>query len=94
MTWTLEETPVEYPQVVVTGWQNGFGITPLGESGWLGDSPETIPIRVGYPSKNSVYLKVPNEWKMSAPVITESEPYSFLLVEGVKSIRINLMGVN
>lgn len=93
LTWSLTDLPVAYPQITVTGWQNGFGITGLGESTWLGDVPETIPVTIGYPSKSEVYVKVPLLWKMSAPVITETEPYSYLLVEGTRSLRIKLIGV-
>lgn len=94
LTWNLTDLPAPYPQVSVTGWQNGFGITALGEAGWLGDVPETIPVTVGYPSKSEAYVKVPLLWKMSAPVITETEPYSYLLVEGTRSLRIKLIGVD
>lgn len=94
LTWSLTDLPAPYPQVSVTGWQNGFGITALGETGWLGDVPETIPVTVGYPSKSEAYVKVPLLWKMSAPVITETEPYSYLLVEGTRSLRIKLIGVD
>jgi hypothetical protein len=93
LTWSLTDLPAPYPLVSVTGWQNGFGITALGETGWLGDVPETITTTIGYPSKNEVYVKVPLLWKMTNPIITETEPYSYLLVEGTRSLRIKLIGV-
>ncbi|KRM79467.1 Structural protein [Lapidilactobacillus dextrinicus DSM 20335] len=92
-TWTITNTPIPYPQIIVTGWQNGFGVTALGESNWLGDVPETIPATIGYPSKNEVYVKVPLIWKMMDPVITETEPYSYLVAEGTRALRIRLLGV-
>lgn len=79
-----------YPQVVVTAWSNGFGITALGEANWLGDVPETLPITLGYPSKKELYVKVPADWQLINPVVKVESDNSYLLVEGTKSIRIRL----
>ncbi|WP_240186511.1 hypothetical protein [Enterococcus faecium] len=62
----------------------------MGEENWLGDIPETIPMKIGYPTKNAVTVKVPNNWKMSTPKITEISENIFLLNEGNKSLQITL----
>lgn len=82
-----------YPMVLVTAWQDGFGITGLGETSWVGTVPETIPAKIGYPSWNEIVVSVPVDYKMIDPVITETEPHSWLLVEGRNSLRIKIIGV-
>lgn len=79
-----------YPQVMVTCWVDGLGITGIGESTWLGSVPETLPVTIGYPSWNEVTVKVPINWKMENPVVTETAPFSYLLVEGRKSLRVRI----
>lgn len=51
LLFTKNDLPFDYPMVEVLALINGFGITPLGEENWLGDIPETIPNRIGYPKK-------------------------------------------
>ncbi|HBI2046387.1 TPA: structural protein [Enterococcus faecalis] len=84
----------DYPIVEVLALINGFGITPLGEENWLGDIPETIPNKIGYPTKNAITVKVPTDWKMSAPKISEVSPFVYLLNEGNKSVQIKIKGSN
>lgn len=79
-----------YPQVMVTCWVDGLGITGIGESTWLGSVPETLPVTIGYPSWNEVTVKVPIGWQMVSPVVTETAPFSYLLVEGRKSLRVRI----
>ncbi|EPI03292.1 hypothetical protein D920_00305 [Enterococcus faecalis 13-SD-W-01] len=92
LVFSKSELPFEYPEVEVLAWTNGFGVTALGETNWLGDVPETIPTKIGYPSKNEVTVKVPTNWKMSSPTIKEISSNSFLLVEGNKSLQIKIKG--
>ncbi|MDT2737671.1 structural protein [Enterococcus pseudoavium] len=79
-----------YPQVVVTAWSNGFGITALGEKGWLGDVPETVPTTIGYPSKNELTVKIIADWQLLNPTVLPDIDNSYLLVEGTKAVRIRL----
>ena len=83
-----------YPQVMVIAWEDGLGMTGLGEPTWIGSIPETIPFVVSYPSWNELAIKVPIDHKLISPVITETEPLNFLLVEGRKSLRIKILGGN
>lgn len=83
-----------YPLVQVTAWQDGLGITGIGESTWAGTDPVTIPATVTYHSWNDLSVAVPIDYKLSSPTITETEHNNFLLVEGNKSLRIKLIGVN
>lgn len=83
-----------YPQVMVTAWENGLGITGIGETTWAGSDPTTISATVSYPSWNELAVAVPVTHEMIQPVITETEPLSWLLVEGNKSLRIKILGVN
>lgn len=55
LLFTKNDLPFDYPMVEVLALINGFGITPLGEENWLGDIPETIPNRIGYPKKKCYY---------------------------------------
>ncbi|MBJ1686637.1 structural protein [Enterococcus faecalis] len=94
LLFTKNDLPFDYPIVEVLALINGFGITPLGEENWLGDIPETIPNKIGYPTKNAITVKVPADWKMSAPKISEVSPFVYLLNEGNKSVQIKIKGSN
>lgn len=83
-----------YPQVMVTAWEGGLGTVGIGEPNWTGSIPETIPAKIGYPSWNEVQVSVPVDYQMINPVITETEPNNWLLVEGMKSMRIKILGGN
>ncbi|MCD5128490.1 structural protein [Enterococcus faecalis] len=94
LLFTKNDLPFDYPIVEVLALINGFGITPLGEENWLGDIPETIPNKIGYPTKNAITVKVPTDWKMSAPKISEVSPFVYLLNEGNKSVQIKIKESN
>lgn len=94
LLFTKNDLPFDYPIVEVLALINGFGITPLGEENWLGDIPETIPNKIGYPTKNAITVKVPTDWKMSSPKISEVSPFVYLLNEGNKSVRIKIKESN
>ncbi|EIW2161742.1 TPA: structural protein [Enterococcus faecalis] len=94
LLFTKNDLPFDYPIVEVLALINGFGITPLGEENWLGDIPEAIPNKIGYPTKNAITVKVPTDWKMSAPKISEVSPFVYLLNEGNKSVQIKIKGSN
>lgn len=94
LLFTKNDLPFDYPMVEVLALINGFGITPLGEENWLGDIPETIPNKIGYPTKNAITVKVPTDWKMSSPKISEVSPFVYLLNEGNKSVQIKIKESN
>ena len=94
LLFTKNDLPFDYPMVEVLALINGFGITPLGEENWLGDIPETIPNRIGYPKKNAITVKVPTDWKMSSPKISEVSPFVYLLNEGNKRVQIKIKESN
>ncbi|MCV3150514.1 structural protein [Enterococcus faecalis] len=94
LLFTKNDLPFDYPIVEVLALINGFGITPLGEENWLGDIPETIPNKIGYPTKNAITVKVPTDWKMSSPKISEVSPFVYLLNEGNKSVQIKIKESN
>lgn len=94
LLFAKNDLPFDYPIVEVLALINGFGITPLGEENWLGDIPETIPNKIGYPTKNAITVKVPTDWKMSAPKISEVSPFVYLLNEGNKSVQIKIKESN
>lgn len=94
LLFTKKDLPFSYPNVEVLALINGFGITPLGEENWLGDIPETIPNKIGYPTKNAITVKVPTDWKMSSPKISEVSPFVYLLNEGNKSVQIKIKESN
>lgn len=81
-----------YPQVMVTAWEGGLGTVGIGEPNWTGSVPETIPVKTGYPSWNEIQVSVPVDYQMINPVIVETEPNSWLLAEGMKSMRIKILG--
>lgn len=81
-----------YPQVMVTAWEGGLGTVGIGEPNWTGSVPETIPAKIGYPSWNEIQVSVPVDHQMINPVIVETEPNSWLLAEGMKSMRIRILG--
>lgn len=81
-----------YPQVMVTAWQGGLGTVGIGEPNWTGSVPETIPAKIGYPSWNEIQVSVPVDYQMINPVITETAPNNWLLAEGMKSMRIKILG--
>ena len=83
-----------YPQVLVTAWNGGLGTVGIGEPNWTGSVPETIPAKIGYPSWNEIEVSVPVDYQMIEPTITETEPNSWLLAEGMKSMRIRILGGN
>ena len=83
-----------YPQVMVTAWEGGLGTVGIGEPNWTGSVPETIPAKIGYPSWNEIQVSVPVDYQMIDPVVTETEPNSWLLAEGMKSMRIRILGGN
>lgn len=91
-TFSVTHDFKSYPQVAVTAWSDGLCVTGVGETTWLGTAPETIPCTVVYPSWNELAIKVPLDFKMVNPVVTETEPLNFLLVEGRKSLRIKILG--
>ena len=93
-TFSVTHDLKSYPQVAVTAWSDGLGVTGVGETTWLGTAPETIPFTVVYPSWNELAIKVPLDFKMVSPIVTETEPLNFLLVEGRKSLRIKILGGN
>lgn len=94
LLFAKNDLPFDYPIVEVLALINGFGITLLGEENWLGDIPETIPNKIGYPTKNAITVKVPTDWKMSAPKISEVSPFVYLLNEGNKSVQIKIKESN
>lgn len=94
LLFAKNDLPFDYPIVEVLALINGFGITPLGEENWLGDIPETIPNKIGYPTKNAITVKVPTDWKMSSPKISEVSPFVYLLNEGNKSVQIKIKESN
>ncbi len=94
LLFAKNDLPFDYPIVEVLALINGFGITPLGEENWLGDIPETIPNKIGYPTKNAITVKVPTDWKMSVPKISEVSPFVYLLNEGNKSVQIKIKESN
>ena len=94
LLFAKNDLPFDYPIVEVLALINGFGITPLGEENWLGDIPETIPNKIGYATKNAITVKVPTDWKMSAPKISEVSPFVYLLNEGNKSVQIKIKESN
>lgn len=94
LLFAKNDLPFDYPIVEVLALINGFGITPLGEENWLGDIPETIPNKIGYPTKNAITVKVPTDWKMSAPKISEVSSFVYLLNEGNKSVQIKIKESN
>ena len=94
LLFAKNDLPFDYPIVEVLALINGFGITPLGEENWLGDIPETIPNKISYPTKNAITVKVPTDWKMSAPKISEVSPFVYLLNEGNKSVQIKIKESN
>ncbi|EHH1613271.1 structural protein [Enterococcus faecalis] len=90
LIFTKSDLPFNYPDVEVLALTNGFGVTPLGEENWLGDIPETIQNKIGYPTRNAITVKVPTDWKMSSPKISELNPFVYLLNEGNKSVQIKI----
>lgn len=84
-----------YPNVQVLYWEYGLGTVPLEEQpediSWDGTSPETIPTKVYYDSSKKVRIHVPIDYAMTNPVVTELAENKYLLVDGIKSLQIDLV---
>ena len=90
LIFTKKNLPFEYPEIDVLAWHDGLGVAPLGEENWVGEVPESIPFKAGYPSKNELTVKVTINWNLSSPPIKETAPNIFLLNEGNKSVQIKI----
>lgn len=84
-----------YPNVQGLYWEYGLGTVPLEEQpegiSWDGTSPETIDFKAYHDSSKSVRIHVPINYAMTSPVVTELAENEYLLVDGVRSLQINLV---
>jgi hypothetical protein len=86
----------KYPDVQVLYWEYGLGTVPLDEQpegiSFDGTAPETIPVKVVYPSRKRLQVQVPIDYAMTNPSIKQIENNEYILTEGIKSMKI-LIGV-
>lgn len=91
----IEHDLGRYPNVQVLYWEYGLGTVPLEEQpegiSWDGTSPETIDFKVYHDSSKSVRIHVPINYAMTNPVVTELAENKYLLVDGIKSLQIDLV---
>lgn len=86
----------EYPDARVLAWDYGIGLTGLGdepEGLFGGSNVVTVPCSVEYQNRQSLIIKLPIGFDMATPTVTAINSREYLLVEGYKSIQINLMEV-
>ena len=86
----------KYPDVQVLCWEYGLGTVPLEEQpegiSWDGTAPETIPVKVVHPNRKRMQVKVPIDYVMTNPVVTQINRNEYMLNEGIKSMKILIGG--
>lgn len=91
----IEHDLERYPNVQVLYWEYGLGTVPLEEQpeeiSWDGTSPETIDFKAYHDSSKKVRIHVPIDYAMTNPVVTELTENKYLLVDGIKSLQIDLV---
>ncbi|EAG8700712.1 DUF2479 domain-containing protein [Listeria monocytogenes] len=92
--YTVTHNNMSYPKIrQVTFWNYGIGTTGLGEEpdGKFGGTNRTeIPFKVEYLDMNVFKLYVPFDFKVSEPTSTQLVNENILLVDGIKSIEIEM----
>ena len=87
--FSIEHNQNCYPVVRVLAFENGLGIGPLGVN--LGGSNTiTINCEAEYMGRNSLKVKVPLVFAMTNPTTERISANEYLLVEGVKSLIIEV----
>lgn len=87
--FSIEHNQNCYPVVRVLAFENGLGIGPLGVN--LGGSNTiTINCEAEYMGRNSLKVKVPLVFAMTNPTTERISPNEYLLVEGIKSLIIEV----
>ena len=87
--FSIEHNQNCYPVVRVLVFENGLGIGPLGVN--LGGSNTiTVNCDTEYMGKNSLKVKVPLAFAMTNPTTERISPNEYLLVEGIKSLIIEV----
>ncbi|WP_413486761.1 hypothetical protein [Carnobacterium maltaromaticum] len=87
--FSIEHNQNCYPVVRVLAFENGLGIGPLGVN--LGGSNTiTVNCDAEYMGRNSLKVKVPLVFAMTNPTTERISPNEYLLVEGIKSLIIEV----
>lgn len=87
--FSVEHNQNCYPVVRVLAFENGLGIGPLGAN--LGGSNTiTVNCEAEYMGRNSLKIKVPLAFAMTNPTTERISANEYLLVEGVKSLIIEV----
>ncbi|MFS7001213.1 hypothetical protein, partial [Carnobacterium maltaromaticum] len=87
--FSIEHNQNCYPVVRVLAFENGLGIGPLGVN--LGGSNTiTVNCDTEYMGRNSLKVKVPLAFAMTNPTTERISANEYLLVEGVKSLIIEV----
>ncbi|EAD9932010.1 DUF2479 domain-containing protein [Listeria monocytogenes] len=83
-----------YPKVkLVSYWEYGLGVVNLGyePNGKFGGTNKTeIPFKVEYLDMDSYSIYVPIAYKLDNPTVTKLTNKKYLLVDGIKSIEIEM----
>lgn len=87
--FSIEHNQNCYPVVRVLAFENGLGIGPLGVN--LGGSNTiTVNCDVEYMGRNNLKVKVPLSFAMTNPTTERISANEYLLVEGIKSLIIEV----
>lgn len=87
--FSIEHNQNCYPVIRVLAFENGLGIGPLGVN--LGGSNTiTVNCDVEYMGRNNLKVKVPLSFAMTNPITERISANEYLLVEGIKSLIIEV----
>ncbi|MGX7378749.1 hypothetical protein ACWOFO_16290 [Carnobacterium maltaromaticum] len=89
--FSIEHNQFSYPTVRVLSLEYGLGVVPLeSEPVFGGSSTVTINCDVEYVDRNNLKVKVPLAFAMTNPTTERISANEYLLVEGVKSLIIEV----
>lgn len=87
--FSIEHNQNCYPVVRVLAFENGLGIGPLGVN-LGGSNTTTVNCDVEYMGRNNLKIKVPLSFAMTNPITERISANEYLLVEGIKSLIIEV----
>lgn len=89
--FSIEHNQFGYPAVRVLSLEYGLGVVPLeSEPVFGGSSTITVNSDIEYVDRNNLKVKVPISYAMTNPAIERISANEYLLVEGIKSLVIEV----
>lgn len=89
--FSIEHNQFGYPAVRVLSLEYGLGVVPLeSEPVFGGSSTITVNSDIEYVDRNNLKVKVPLGYMMTSPSIEQTSENEYLLIEGLKSLVIEI----